>query len=135
MVWLFWECLEREQREHGIREGITSPFTSDIEMVTPREWKISSMEPYRGTSDSIVHLQSIQHMLMSRAVERVLCKCFLLFLLGLAATSFCRLSQVSISSWEMLKEKFLSQFHIYVKQPKDANSFSNIKQKADESVQ
>ena len=74
-------------------------------------------------------------MLMSGATEGVLCKCFPLFLVDLATSWFCHLPQGSISSWEMFKEKFISQFRIHVEQPKDAYSLSNIKQKPGEMVQ
>jgi len=116
---------------------VTSPFTQPIETtITPREWKMPSMEPYKGTSDPVIHLQRYtQHMLMSGASEGVLCKCFPLFLSDRATTWFCCLPQGTIGSWEMLKEKFISQFHIHMEQPRDAYSLSNIKQKSDESIQ
>jgi len=72
---------------------------------------------------------------MSGATERVVCKCFPLFLSDLAITWFRRLAQGSISSWKLLKEKFINQFCIHVEQPKDAYSLSNIKQRPDESIQ
>jgi len=133
----FCECLRRELAERGIAGRVTSPFTREIEIaITLMDWKMPSMEPYKGIFDSIIHLQRYtQHMLMSGATEGVLCKCFHLFLSDLATTWFCRLPQGSISSWEMLKEKFINQFRIHIEQPKDAYSLSSIKQKSDESFQ
>ena len=129
---MFWEYLRREQLERGIEARVSSPFTKSIEAApTPREWKMPTMDPYKGTLDPIIHLQCYsQHMLMNGAIEGVLCKCFPLFLSGLATTWFCRLPHGSISSWEMLKEKFISQFRIHVEQSRDAYSLSDIKQKA-----
>ena len=137
MARLFRECVQREQRDRGIGARVTSPFTRNIETtIAPREWKMPTMEPYKGTSDPIVHLQRYtQHMLMSGATEGVLCKCFPLFLADLATSWFCHLPRGSISSWEMLKERFISQFLIHVEQPKDAYSLSNIKQKSGETLQ
>ena len=76
MALLFRECVQRDQRDRGIGSRLTSPFIRNIETaITPREWKMPTMEPYKGTSDPIVHLQRYtQHMLMSRATEGVLCK-------------------------------------------------------------
>ena len=137
MARLFRECVQREQRDRGIGARVTSPFARNIEIaITPREWKMPTMEPYKGTSDPVVHLQRYtQHMLMSGATEGVLCKCFLLFLADLVTSWFCHLPQGSISSWEMLKEKFISQFRIHVEQPKDAYSLSSVKQKPGEKLQ
>ena len=71
MARLFRECVQREQRDRGIGARVTSPFTRNIETaITAREWKMPTMEPYKGTSDPIVHLQRYtQHMLMSGATE------------------------------------------------------------------
>lgn len=71
MTQLFRECVQRDQRDRGIGARVTSPFAHNIEnAITPREWKMPTMEPYRGTSDPVVHLQRYtQHMLMSGATE------------------------------------------------------------------
>jgi len=121
MACLFRECIRSEQVEH-IEGHVTSPFTREIEIaITPKEWKMPSMEAYKGTFNSIIYLQRYtKHMQMSGATEGVLCKCFPLFLSDLTTTLFCRLPQGSIRSWEMLKEKFISQLHIHVEQPRDA---------------
>jgi len=99
MACLFRECIRKEQVERGIGERVTSSFTWEIETaITPKERKMTSTEPYKGTYDPIIHLQRYtQHKLRSEATEGVLCKCFPLFLSDLATTWFCRQPQGSIS--------------------------------------
>ena len=54
---LFRECIQREPMDRGIGARVPSPFTRHIETaITPREWKMPTMEPYKGTSDPVVHL-------------------------------------------------------------------------------
>ena len=88
MTRMFREYIRKEQLERGVGARVSSPFTRSIEAApTSREWKMPTMDSYKGTSDPIIHLQRYsQHMLMNGATEGVLCKCFPLFLSGLATT-------------------------------------------------
>lgn len=93
------------------------------------------MVPYAGTIDPTVHLRRyFQLMDVVGATEKVMCRCFCHFFLGLATIWFSRLVPGSINTWSGLKLKLMSQFRVYVIHSKDKISLTNIKQKNVETL-
>lgn len=69
------EFIQKEQAERETGAPTNSLFTFEIEIVwNSKDFRMLIMEPYKGLSDHIVHLQCYtQHILMSGTTEEVLC--------------------------------------------------------------
>ena len=118
-------------------EGVNrSPFAREIRMAqNPPKFKLPSVEVYDGKTDPTDHLMRYtRHMEVLGASEEVMARCFPLYLKDLAAMWFRQLGEGSIRTWRELVEKFLGQFRVHVKRPKNVMTLTSVKQRMDESL-
>ena len=96
--------MDQSQGKSDSDDENGSPFALNIVNArTPRHFRMPTMDPYDGTTDPRVHLaRYAQHMGVAQASEEVTCRCFPIFLTGLATMWFCRLDCGSINSWAEL---------------------------------
>ena len=122
---------------NGDLEGVNrSPFVREIRMArNPPKFKLPSVEVYDGKTDPTDHLMRYtRHMEVLGASEEVMARCFPLYLKDLAAMWFRQLGEGSIRTWKELVEKFLGQFRVHVKRPKNVMTLTSVKQRMDESL-
>ena len=118
-------------------EGVNrSPFAREIRMAqNPPKFKLPSVEVYDGKTDPTDHLMRYtRHMEVLGASEEVMARCFPLYLTDLAAMWFRQLGEGSIRTWREMVEKFLGQFRVHVKRPKNVMTLTSVKQRMDESL-
>ena len=118
-------------------EGVNrSPFAREIRIAqNPPKFKLPSVEVYNGKAAPTDHLMRYsRHMEVLGASEEVSARCFPLYLTDLAAMWFRQLEEGSIRTWRELVDKFLGQFWIHIKRPKNVMTLTSVKQRTDESL-
>src|SRR5574338_156046 len=118
-------------------EGVNkSSFTRNIRTArNPPDFKLHTLEVYNGKTDPTDHLMRYtRHMEVLGATEEVMARCFPLYLTDIAAMWFRQLEDGSIGTWTELVDKFLSQFRVHIKRPKNVMTLTSVKQGADESL-
>lgn len=118
-------------------EGVNkSPFTREIRMARNLpDFKLPTVEVYNGKADPTDHLMRYtRHMEVLGASEGVMARCFPLYLTDIAAMWFRQLEEGSIRTWTELVDRFLRQFRVHIKRPKNVMTLTSVKQREDESL-
>jgi hypothetical protein len=114
----------------------SSPFTECITTVQLLEkFKVSTIQTYTGVEDPTEHLDNYKtHMDQQGTPQELACQAFPLTLSGSARDWFRKLPPSSITSFEDLGRKFITQFLVRCKRKKPSGQLMAMRQKGDESL-
>jgi hypothetical protein len=114
----------------------SSPFTERIMVIHLHEkFKIPTIQTYTGVEDPAEHLDNYKtHMDLQGTPQELACRAFLLTLSGSAQDWFRKLLPGSITSFEDLRQKFVTQFLVGCKRKKPSSQLIAMHQKEGESL-
>ena len=89
-----------------------SPFTASVlECPLPLKFHLPQLEFYDGTKDSLDHIGAFKTILnLQQALDKVICRSFLVTLRGAARVWFSKLLASSIVNFEQLSDSFVCHF-------------------------
>ena len=92
-----------------------------------RKFNMPQITPYLGKNDPYDHVQNYESLMMLHGWDdEIICKAFLLTLVGHVRAWFNSLLEASISSFGQLKVKFIKVFIINSQRKKDATYLLGI---------
>jgi hypothetical protein len=114
----------------------SSPFAECIMAVQlPKKFKISAIQTYIGVEDPTEHLDNYKtHMDLQGTPQELDCRAFPLTLSSSARDWFKKLLPSSITSFEDLGRKFITQFLVGCERKKSSDQLMAMRQKGDESL-
>jgi len=115
---------------------MSSPFTERIMAIQLSEkFKIPTIQTYTGVDDPTKHLDNYKtHMDLQGTPQELSCRALPLTLSGFARDWFRKLPPYSITSFEDLGWKFVTQFLVGCKRKKPSGQLMAMRQKEDESL-
>ncbi|XP_021803446.1 uncharacterized protein LOC110747605, partial [Prunus avium] len=114
----------------------SSPFTAEIEQVTPsKRFSAPSFTCFKGDSDPESHLKHFKSlMILYKAEDALMCKVFAMTLRGAAQDWFHTLPSGSISSFKELAYVFTKEYTSYRTIKKNPDHLYNLRKKPNESL-
>lgn len=93
------------------------------------------LEAYDGQKDPTAHLMCyVWYIEVLSTSDVIMEKCFLLYLIDIAAIWFWQLETYLVHSWNFLIGKFIEKFRVHITCPKSIMTLRAIKQKSGETL-
>jgi hypothetical protein len=114
----------------------SSPFTERVMAIQlPDKFKIPAIQAYTGIEDPTEHLDNYKmHMDLQGTPQEMACRAFPLTFSGSARDWFRKLPPISITCFDDLEWKFVTQFLVGCKRKKPSGQLMAMRQKEGESL-